>query len=203
VAVLILLFPRALIRIYYTSHSASQPKIRAGQSHSPPFELAQKLFCTNMVAHTASSAASDNAMAIDNVEHEGHPPLDSYSHLYSTLENDANGQPGGILMTSVAQEVIDGLWIGGFTAAESLHFLQKERISYILSLGHFKPHHVDKGIVNKVNNSRSMKYRGFTPPLTVTPMKILLTFIFACCYVLLLDHRSVRCATAKHDTVFR
>ncbi|KAG2179697.1 hypothetical protein INT44_006545, partial [Umbelopsis vinacea] len=103
-----------------------------------------------MVANTASSAASDNAMAIDETEHEGHPPLDSYSHLYSTLENDANGQPGGILMTSVAQEVIQGLWIGGFTAAESLHFLQKEHISYILSLGHFKPHHVDKGIVNKI-----------------------------------------------------
>ncbi|KAJ2956765.1 hypothetical protein NQZ79_g7437 [Umbelopsis isabellina] len=86
----------------------------------------------------------------DSSDDEIHPPLTTFSHLYSTLENDANGQPGGILITSVAQQVIDGLWIGGFTAAESLHFLEKEGIRHILSLGHFKPHHTDKGIDNKI-----------------------------------------------------
>jgi hypothetical protein len=110
-------------------------------------------------------------MAIDNVEHsddEEHPPLDTFSHLYSTLENDANGQPGGILITSVAQQVIDGLWIGGFTAAESYHFLQKEQISYLLSLGHFKPHHVDKGIINKVRKmNRGLGGSYLRPVLTV------------------------------------
>jgi hypothetical protein len=117
-----------------------------------------------MVTNTGSSTAIDNPMAIDDTEHsrdEQHSPMDSYSHLYSTLENDATGQPGGILMTSIAQQVIAGLWIGGFTAAESLHFLQKEHISYILSLGHFKPHHVDKGIVNKVKNTKFNEHRGF------------------------------------------
>lgn len=146
-----------LLALFGSHGRAAQNQKKLGRPVTLVSHLNGRTSClaTNMVANTASSTASDNPMAIDDtehVEHEGHPPLDSYSHLYSTLENDANGQPGGILMTSVAQEVINGLWIGGFTAAESLHFLRKEHISYILSLGHFKPHHVDKGIVNKVNN---------------------------------------------------
>jgi len=162
-------FPSTVIMTLFAlfgSHGEQlKPKIR-GRPVTLVNHLNGRTSClaTNMVANTASSTASDNPMAIDDtehVEHEGHPPLDSYSHLYSTLENDANGQPGGILMTSVAQEVINGLWIGGFTAAESFHFLQKEHISYILSLGHFKPHHVDKGIVNKVNNGRFYEVSGF------------------------------------------
>ncbi|KAI8971469.1 protein-tyrosine phosphatase-like protein, partial [Mycotypha africana] len=36
------------------------------------------------------------------------------------------------------QEVLPHIWLGGYKALESIHFLQKNNIKYILTLGHFK-----------------------------------------------------------------
>ncbi|KAI9490823.1 protein-tyrosine phosphatase-like protein [Zychaea mexicana] len=60
------------------------------------------------------------------------------SSLYQTLECGPDGQPGGILITSLGQQVIPGLWIGGYKAFEDRAFLRKNKIEAILTLGHFK-----------------------------------------------------------------
>ncbi|CAO3641834.1 unnamed protein product [Mucor fragilis] len=61
------------------------------------------------------------------------------SDLYQTLECGADGKPGGILITSVSQQVIPHVWLGGYKALETVEFLEKNKIICILTLGHFKP----------------------------------------------------------------
>ncbi|KAI9279193.1 protein-tyrosine phosphatase-like protein [Sporodiniella umbellata] len=63
----------------------------------------------------------------------------SYSHLFQTLENGPDGKPGGILITSVAEQIIDFVWLGGFKALSTPSFLEKNKIKHILTLGHFDP----------------------------------------------------------------
>ncbi|GAA5815634.1 hypothetical protein MFLAVUS_009146 [Mucor flavus] len=60
------------------------------------------------------------------------------SDLYQTLQSGPDGQPGGILITSVGQQVSPGIWLGGYKALETESFLKKNKIKCILSLGHFK-----------------------------------------------------------------
>jgi hypothetical protein len=73
------------------------------------------------------------------------------SDLYQTLECGADGKPGGILITSVGQEVVPDIWLGGYRALESETFLQKNKITHILSLGHFKPIYKDEEYIHKVH----------------------------------------------------
>lgn len=63
----------------------------------------------------------------------------SDSDLYHTLENGADGKPGGILITSVGQQINEFIWLGGYKALESRSFLEKNKIKHILTMGHFKP----------------------------------------------------------------
>jgi hypothetical protein len=63
----------------------------------------------------------------------------NHSDLYQALECGADGKPGGILITSVGQQVLDGVFLGGYKAYETRSFLTKNKITSILSLGHFKP----------------------------------------------------------------
>ncbi|KAL0096921.1 protein-tyrosine phosphatase-like protein [Phycomyces blakesleeanus] len=76
--------------------------------------------------------------------------LEDHSHLYHTLESGADGKPGGILITSVAQEVLPGIWIGGYTALESQKFLKKNDITHILSMGHFEYSYPSAEYDNKI-----------------------------------------------------
>jgi hypothetical protein len=82
--------------------------------------------------------------------------IDSYgtdhAHLFETLEKGPDGKPGGILITSVAQEVLPHIWLGGYKAMETLAFLQKNKITHILSLGHFKPCYDSTQFEQKVNS---------------------------------------------------
>lgn len=73
------------------------------------------------------------------------------SDLYQTLECGADGKPGGILITSVGQEVSPGIWLGGYKALETVDFLQKNKISSILSVGHFKPIYAQDEFLHKVS----------------------------------------------------
>lgn len=73
------------------------------------------------------------------------------SDLYQTLECGADGKPGGILITSVGQEIVPRIWLGGYRALETRSFLQKNKITHILSLGHFKPKYKDGEYVHKVD----------------------------------------------------
>ncbi|ORY93969.1 protein-tyrosine phosphatase-like protein [Syncephalastrum racemosum] len=77
-------------------------------------------------------------------------PLDDQTHLYQALESGPDGQPGGILITSFAQEVLPNVWIGGFKACEDLPFLQKNRITVILSLGHFTHQYPSDQFTHKI-----------------------------------------------------
>ncbi|ORZ18792.1 protein-tyrosine phosphatase-like protein [Absidia repens] len=76
---------------------------------------------------------------IDHEEHTTKTSIDDHPHLFEKL-SDCDGKPGGILMTSLAQEVLPNIWIGGFAALETRSFLKKNKIQRILSLGHF--HHI-------------------------------------------------------------
>lgn len=73
------------------------------------------------------------------------------SDLYQTLQSGPDGQPGGILITSVGQQVSPGIWLGGYKALETESFLKKNKIKYILSLGHFKYIYKPDEYVHKVN----------------------------------------------------
>lgn len=73
------------------------------------------------------------------------------SDLYQTLECGADGKPGGILITSVGQEVSPGIWLGGYKALETKKFLQKNKISSILSVGHFKEIYAQDEFIHKVS----------------------------------------------------
>ncbi|KAI7869954.1 protein-tyrosine phosphatase-like protein [Spinellus fusiger] len=68
---------------------------------------------------------------------EDHVHQDISPH-YHALESGSDGKPGGILMVSVAQQVLPGLWVGGYTALESQRFLKNNNITHILTLGKFK-----------------------------------------------------------------
>lgn len=72
------------------------------------------------------------------------------SDLYQTLECGADGKPGGILITSVGQEVCPGIWLGGYKALETEKFLKKNKITRILSVGHFKPIYTKDEFVHQV-----------------------------------------------------
>ncbi|CAO3598131.1 unnamed protein product [Absidia cylindrospora] len=76
---------------------------------------------------------------IDHEEHTTKTSIDDHPHLFEKLSN-CDGKPGGILITSLAQEVLPNIWIGGFAALETRSFLKKNKIQRILSLGHF--HHI-------------------------------------------------------------
>jgi hypothetical protein len=73
------------------------------------------------------------------------------SDLYQTLENGADGKPGGILITSVGQEVIPDIWLGGYKALETIPFLIKNKITHILTLGHFKSIFTEEEFIHKVS----------------------------------------------------
>ncbi|ORX53939.1 phosphatases II [Hesseltinella vesiculosa] len=53
-------------------------------------------------------------------------------------------------MTSLAQEVLPNIWIGGFAAMESKKFLKKNGIRRILSLGHFKQIYSTADFIHKI-----------------------------------------------------
>lgn len=72
------------------------------------------------------------------------------SDLYQTLECGADGKPGGILITSLGQEVVPNIWLGGYRALETRSFLKKNKITHILSLGHFKPIYKEEEYIHKV-----------------------------------------------------
>lgn len=72
------------------------------------------------------------------------------SDLYQTLECGADGKPGGILITSVAQQVIPDIWLGGYKALETIPFLIKNKITHILTLGHFKSIFTPEEFTHKV-----------------------------------------------------
>ncbi|KAI8388240.1 protein-tyrosine phosphatase-like protein [Radiomyces spectabilis] len=84
------------------------------------------------------------------MENEEEASLNDHSHLYHTLECGADGKPGGILITSVGQQVLPQVWIGGYKAYESRSFLNKNRITRILSLGHFKPLYAPTEFVHEI-----------------------------------------------------
>ncbi|KAF7730602.1 phosphatase [Apophysomyces ossiformis] len=73
--------------------------------------------------------------------------------LYKTLECGADGIPGGILITSVGQEVFPGIYIGGYTALESRKFLQKNKITHILTMGHFKQHYTSEDFIIPISDN--------------------------------------------------
>ncbi|GAN06020.1 dual specificity protein phosphatase 19 [Mucor ambiguus] len=72
------------------------------------------------------------------------------SDLYQTLECGADGKPGGILITSVSQQVIPHVWLGGYKALETVEFLEKNKITCILTLGHFKPYYSPGRFLHKI-----------------------------------------------------
>ncbi|CAO3640568.1 unnamed protein product [Cunninghamella blakesleeana] len=77
-------------------------------------------------------------MPLDNGINETHEvTMDHHSHLYEKL-GDFDGKPGGIMMTSLAQQVLPCIWIGSYAAFESKSFLRKNNIKRILSIGHFQ-----------------------------------------------------------------
>ncbi|KAI8099062.1 protein-tyrosine phosphatase-like protein [Halteromyces radiatus] len=73
----------------------------------------------------------------EDIQDERSTSMDDHSHLFEKL-SDYDGKPGGILMTSLAQQVLPNIWIGGYAAMESKSFLKKNKIQTILSLGHFQ-----------------------------------------------------------------
>lgn len=75
-------------------------------------------------------------MPAEDIVESSQLPLES--NLYQILECGADGKPGGILITSLGQEVCPHIWLGGYKALESQHFLEKNHITHILTLGHFK-----------------------------------------------------------------
>lgn len=77
-------------------------------------------------------------------------PLPIRSDLYQTLESGVDGKPGGILITSVGQEVSPNIWLGGYKALETESFLKKNNITHILSIGHFKYIYKPDQFVHKV-----------------------------------------------------
>ncbi|KAI7907130.1 protein-tyrosine phosphatase-like protein, partial [Cokeromyces recurvatus] len=48
------------------------------------------------------------------------------------------------------QEVIPHIWLGGYKALESIHFLKKNNITHILTLGHFKPCYKSNEFIHKI-----------------------------------------------------
>lgn len=82
--------------------------------------------------------------------------IDSYAadhaHLFETLQSGPDGKPGGILITSVGQQVLPHIWLGGYKALETLSFLEKNKITHILTLGHFKSCYKPDQFVHKVSD---------------------------------------------------
>ncbi|ORE09048.1 phosphatases II [Rhizopus microsporus var. microsporus] len=64
--------------------------------------------------------------------------IPTQSDLFQTLENGLDGKPGGILITSIGEQITDYIWLGGFRTLESREFLEDNQIKHVLSLGHFK-----------------------------------------------------------------
>lgn len=101
-------------------------------------------------------------------------PLES--DLYQTLECGADGKPGGILITSVSQQVIPHVWLGGYKALETVEFLEKNKITCILTLGHFKPcyspgrflHKVSYDKIERTHPSLRMTYTVVTQIIPIT-----------------------------------
>ena len=91
--------------------------------------------------------ASSSNTIIDNTD-DHILPLES--NLYQTLECGADGKPGGILITSVSQQVVPHIWLGGYKALETVEFLEKNKITCILTLGHFKPRYSPERFLHKV-----------------------------------------------------
>lgn len=77
--------------------------------------------------------------------------LTAESPLYHTLECGADGKPGGILITSVGQQIYPHIWLGGYKALETKQFLIKNKITHILTLGHFKHRYDPNEFIHKVN----------------------------------------------------
>jgi hypothetical protein len=80
----------------------------------------------------------------------------NHSDLYQALECGADGKPGGILITSVGQQVLDGVFLGGYKAYETRSFLTKNKITSILSLGHFKPMYKPTEFNHKVKKKNNI-----------------------------------------------
>ncbi|KAI8137494.1 protein-tyrosine phosphatase-like protein [Fennellomyces sp. T-0311] len=91
-----------------------------------------------------------DAEAADVIHDQPQTTLDLESPLYQTLECGPDGKPGGILVTSLGQEVIPGLWIGGYKAFEDQSFLRKNKISFILTLGHFKQQYPEEQFTHEI-----------------------------------------------------
>ncbi|KAL7315471.1 dual specificity phosphatase 19 [Mucor circinelloides] len=71
--------------------------------------------------------------------------------MYSSHHNlHADGKSGGILITSVSQQVIPHVWLGGYKALETVDFLEKNKITCILTLGHFKPYYSPGRFLHKI-----------------------------------------------------
>lgn len=105
--------------------------------------------------------SSSNTIIDDNIDNH---ILPLESNLYQTLECGADGKPGGILITSVSQQVIPHIWLGGYKALETVEFLEKNKITCILTLGHFKPRYSPGRFLHKVKekqdntNDKSLTY---------------------------------------------
>lgn len=105
--------------------------------------------------------SSSNAIIDDNIDNH---ILPLEPNLYQTLECGADGKPGGILITSVSQQVVPHIWLGGYKALETVEFLEKNKITCILTLGHFKPRYSPGRFLHKVKekqdntNDKSLTY---------------------------------------------
>lgn len=87
---------------------------------------------------------------IDAPSHDASADVATEGSLYQALECGPDGQPGGILMTSVGQQVLPNIWLGNYRALEDQEFLRKNRITHILTLGHFKETYPSSMYIHKV-----------------------------------------------------
>lgn len=87
---------------------------------------------------------------IDAPSHDASADVATEGSLYQALECGPDGQPGGILMTSVGQQVLPNIWLGNYRALEDQVFLRKNRITHILTLGHFKETYPSSMYIHKV-----------------------------------------------------
>lgn len=78
--------------------------------------------------------------------------IPTQSDLFQTLENGLDGKPGGILITSIGEQITDYIWLGGFRTLESREFLEDNQIKHVLSLGHFKRCKPPIEVNHKVSN---------------------------------------------------
>lgn len=86
---------------------------------------------------------------IDEIDEMHTVTMEDHSHLYEKL-GDSDGKPGGIMMTSLGQEVLPYIWIGSYAAFESKSFLTKNKIKRILSIGHFQHIYPESDYIHKV-----------------------------------------------------